>query len=101
MHRQASLTEGVCGSPIVDCVRCCVLCGLQGLWSDGRGGGPCKVLVFELARAHLEPQLKKHNLQWSEISPLLESVDTYAELQNAAQHPEAFLQVVGWVGGCE
>ena len=43
-------------------------------------------------RPHVEPSLQKQGLQWSDVQPMLESVDSQDELQQAMKDPDSFLK---------
>ena len=36
--------------------------------------------------------LKKHGLAWEDVLPILETIDTVEEIQQAIEHPEAFMR---------
>ena len=66
-----------------------------------KGGGPAarRMLIAQL-RPRLEPLLSQQGLQWSDVQPMLASVDTQAELQQALANPESFLmQLLAGAGG--
>jgi hypothetical protein len=57
-----------------------------------KGGGPAarRMLIAQL-RPRMEPRLHQEGLEWSDLQPMLESVDTQDELQKALSDPESFL----------
>eukprot|EP01045_Picozoa_sp_COSAG04_P011113 COSAG04_NODE_707_length_10916_cov_5.167052_2_plen_767_part_00 len=61
-----------------------------------------KKIAAAKLRPSLEPKLIKRNLQWADVLPALELIDTIAELEAAVDDPDAFvaslLSAVGPVG---
>merc|ERR1719161_1779543 len=58
-----------------------------------KGGGPAarRMLIAQL-RPRMEPGVHQRGLQWSDVQPMLESVDTQDELRQALDDPESFLK---------
>jgi hypothetical protein len=56
-------------------------------------GGPVaiKMLIAKL-RPQVEPQIHRKGLQWADVQPLLESVDSKEKLQQALNDPASFLE---------
>ena len=49
------------------------------------------MLIAQLC-PRVEPRLHKQGLQWPDVQPLLESMDSQDELQQALKDPESFLK---------
>ena len=48
----------------------------------------------------MEPSLQKQGLQWPDVQPMRESVDSQDDLQQAMDDPDSFLkQVLAGAGG--
>ena len=58
-----------------------------------KGSGPAarRMLIAKL-RPHVEPRLSQKGLQWSDVQPMLASVDSQEELRKALDNPETFLK---------
>jgi len=50
-----------------------------------------KLAVAKLRRV-LEPKLESNGLEWDDVLPILEAIDTIDELREAMDNPEAFLE---------
>ena len=65
-------------------------------------GPVAKKIAAAKLRPKLEPKLAKHELEWADVMPALELMDTVEELEAAIDDPEAFcrrlLSAVGPVG---
>merc|ERR1719191_2414891 len=65
-------------------------------------GPVAKKVAAAKLRPKLEPKLAKHELEWADVMPALELMDTVEELEAAIDDPEAFcrqlLSAVGPVG---
>ena len=54
-----------------------------------RSGGPAeRTMLIAQCRPHVEPGLPKQGLQWSDVRPVLESVESQDELQQAMNDPD-------------
>ena len=62
---------------------------LSQLLTDVAGPAARKMALARL-RPALEPHLQKHSLEWTDVLPLVEAVDTLEELQAALGDPRAF-----------
>ena len=56
-------------------------------------GGPAarRMLIAQL-RPHAEPSVQQQGLEWSDVLPMLDAVDSQDELQQALKDPEFFLK---------
>merc|ERR1719337_539475 len=55
-------------------------------------GPAAKKIVLAKLRSKLEPRLKKRGMEWADVAPALEEVDSVEELQAALQDPTAFFE---------
>ena len=55
-------------------------------------GPAAKKLLIAKVRSKLEPVVEKQGLEWCDVEPALELVDSMEELEAAIADPEAFLQ---------
>ena len=51
------------------------------------------------ARPRIEPELKKQGLAWEDVLPILETIDTVEEIQQAIDDPEAFMRKLATASG--
>ena len=64
------------------------------------GGPAARRMLIAQCRPHVEPSLPKQGLQWSDVQPVLESVESQDELQQAMNDPDSFLkQLLAGAGG--
>ena len=54
-------------------------------------GPTARTMAFALLRRSLEPTLEQRGLEWDDVLPILEQMDSVEELQAACDDPEAFL----------
>ena len=57
-----------------------------------RAGPAARRMLIAQLRPPVEPVLHDQGLQWSDVQPLLESVDSQKELQQALKDPASFLK---------
>ena len=61
------------------------------------GGPASRLILIAQCRPHMEPSLQKQGLQWPDVQPMLESVDSQDDLQQATEDPDSFLkQFASW-----
>jgi hypothetical protein len=58
-----------------------------------------KKLAIMRLKPKLEPKLKEQELEWEDVVPVLEEVDTIEELKGAINEPAAFLEKLAMAGG--
>ena len=58
------------------------------------GGALLKKKAIKLLKPKLEPHLKKQGLEWSDVVPVLEEIDSVDEIKQAVADPESLLQRV-------
>jgi hypothetical protein len=62
-------------------------------------GPAAKKLVIMHLKPKLEPYLRKTGLEWADVVPVLETIDSVAELKDAVAEPEAFLERLAQASG--
>jgi hypothetical protein len=58
-----------------------------------------KKLAIMHLKSRLEPNLQAQGLEWADVVPVLETIDSLEELRAATEDPEAFLYRVSRAGG--
>jgi predicted protein tyrosine phosphatase len=65
-----------------------------------RVSGPAvKMLAIKLFKLRLEPYLRARGLEWADVVPVLETIDSIEELRAAVGDPEALLEIVVQTSG--
>jgi hypothetical protein len=65
-----------------------------------RVSGPAvKMLAIKLFKLRLEPYLRARGLEWADVVPVLETIDSTEELRAAVGDPEALLEIVVQTSG--
>jgi predicted protein tyrosine phosphatase len=65
-----------------------------------RSSGPAaKKLAIMHLKPRLDPYLRARGLEWADVVPVLETIDSVEELRAAADDPEAFVDRVSRAGG--
>jgi hypothetical protein len=59
----------------------------------------CQKLAIAKLKPKLEPHLRRGQLEWSDVVPVLEKVDTLEELEAAMEDPMSFLKQISVASG--